>query len=110
MRKTFVILLTFITTLITTPSFAVNRVLSLDGDGDYVEVKDSASLNAINSQVTMEACIKATAFTSTWMPLIYKGDKLTPNFSNRSYTLWLNSSGFIELTSAPSLGGQIYLD
>ena len=32
-----------------------NRVLSLDGDGDYVEIADSENLNAIDSQLTMEA-------------------------------------------------------
>ena len=57
MKQTLLILLTLITALITPPAFAVNRVVSLDGDGDYVEIADSESLNAINSQVTIEAWI-----------------------------------------------------
>ena len=87
MKRTLIILLTLITILTTPPAFAVNPVLSLDGDGDYVEIADSESLNAINSQVTMEAWIKATAFPNQWIPILYKGDKRTPNIDNRSYTL-----------------------
>jgi len=60
-------------------AFAENSVLSLDGDGDYVEMADSESLNAINSQVTIEAWIKPTAITKACIHIIYKGDKLIPN-------------------------------
>jgi len=88
---------------------AQNRVLSLDGEGDYVEITDSESLNAINSQVTMEAWIKPTAFLKQWIAIIHKGDHPTPNYSNRSYVLFLNSSGFIHLSSAPSGQGINYL-
>ena len=101
-------LLTLITTLITPKAFALNRVLSLDGDGDYedgftsvnhVEMKDSESLNAINSQVTIEAWIKAADFTNRWMPIIYKGDK----YNNRSYTLWLSNFGSLLLDSSTNI-------
>jgi len=37
-----------------------NHVLFLDGDGDYVEIADSAALKNIDRQVTMEAWIKPT--------------------------------------------------
>jgi hypothetical protein len=85
---------------------AQNHVLDLDGKGDYVEITNNKGLNAINSQVTIEAWIKPTRFPNQWMPLIYKGDGHTPGGSNRSYTLWLNSSGFIHFTftSAPGQG------
>ena len=109
MRRAIIIILAFITALITTPSLAQNRVLSLDGDGDYVEIADSEALNNITSQVTMEAWIKATAFPNTWIAIIFKGDKRTANLSNRSYTLILNRSGFIQLASAPSGQGNNYL-
>ena len=103
MKQTLIILLIFITALISLPSSAVNRVLSLDGEGDYVEIADSESLNAINSQVTMEAWIKTTAFANQWMAIIFKGDERTSNAcENRSYVLYLNRSGFIHLASAPS--------
>jgi len=110
MKSVLIILLTLTTALITPPAFAVNRVLSLDGDGDYVEITDSESLNAINSQVTMEAWIKATAFPNQWMPIIYKGDKRTPNIRNRSYTLWLSNDGSLHLSSSPSGEMQMTLE
>lgn len=111
MKRTFIILLTLMTALITQPSFAVNPVLSLDDDGDYVEIVDSESLNAINSQVTMEAWIKATSFPNQWIAIIYKGDERTSNAcENRSYVLFLNSSGFFHLASAPSGQAQMYLN
>jgi hypothetical protein len=78
-----------------------NRVLSLDGDGDYVEVADSESLNAINSQVTVEAWIKAAKFTGM-APIVFKGDKIKLIASNRSYYLFLGPSGSIGLGSAAS--------
>ena len=108
MRKTLVILLTFIIALITPPTFAQNRVLSLDGDGDYVEVADSESLNAINSQVTMEAWIKPTAFPSEWIAIVHKADERTPNSRYGTYVLHLNSAGFIHLASGGK--GSMYLN
>ncbi|MBM3236383.1 hypothetical protein FJZ31_08800 [Candidatus Poribacteria bacterium] len=45
MKNTLIILLTFITAFITSPAFALNRVLSLDGDGGYVKISDSLMLN-----------------------------------------------------------------
>jgi len=93
-----IILLTLITTLINPKAFALNRVLSLDGDGDFVEMADSESLNAITSQVTMEAWIKAKSFANQWMPIIYKGD----GDNHRSYTLWLWNNGSLLLASSTS--------
>ena len=48
-------------------ALAVNKVLSLDGDGDYVEVVDSTSLH-IENQITMEAWV---------YPIVVEGDKRT---------------------------------
>jgi len=107
MNKTLIILLALATTLITPSAFAVNRVLSLDGDGDYVEIKESESLNTINSQVTMEAWIKPATFTSQWICILFKGDERNPNFSNRSYGFILADNGTLYLVSAPSGQGQL---
>jgi len=71
-----------------------NSVLLLDGDGDYVEVADNKALNAIDSQVTMEAWIKPTSFLGEWISVIHKGDK-----SNRNYAIGLNRNGSIYLVS-----------
>ena len=77
---------------------ADNHVLSLNGDGSYVEIINNDGLNAITTQVTVEAWIKPTAFTNSWMPLIYKGD----GYNKRSYSLWLDDSGLFGLYSAAS--------
>jgi len=110
MKNTFIILLIFTTALITPPALAVNRVLSLDGDGDYVEMENIEALNAISSQVTMEAWIRPTAFPEKWIHILYKGDKIAEWASNRSYCIQLNSSGFIHLSSAPSGEEQVFLN
>ena len=86
-----------------------DKALSLDGDGDYVEITNSDVLNNLNSQVTMEAWIKPTAFSNEWTPVFFKGDEGTPDLSNRSYTLWLNRAGFLHLASAPGNTAQINL-
>ncbi|MFC1715181.1 two-component regulator propeller domain-containing protein [Candidatus Poribacteria bacterium] len=83
-----------------------NRVLSLDGDGDYVEIADSEALNDIGSQVTMEAWVRVSKHTNIWMPIIYKGET---NGEYSSYGLWLNNDGSITSASAPSGVGNIYL-
>ncbi|MHC4536787.1 MAG: two-component regulator propeller domain-containing protein, partial [Planctomycetota bacterium] len=109
MKLKLIIILTFLTVIITTPSWAQNHVLSLDGDGDYVEIEDSEALNNITSQVTMEMWIKATSFPNQWIPIIFKGDERTPPCSNRSYALFLTRSGFIQLDAAPEGQGAISL-
>jgi hypothetical protein len=58
--------------------------------------------------VTIEAWIKATAYTNQYMPIIYKGDKLAPGSSNRSYSLWL-TSGNIWFTSGPGNPSGLYV-
>jgi len=60
MRKTFVILLTFIITTITTLSFAQNRVLSLDGDGDYVRLP--ANIFNDLTEATVEGWVRWESF------------------------------------------------
>ena len=44
MKQTLIILLILITALITPPAFAVNQVLSLDGDGDYISIPNAPEL------------------------------------------------------------------
>ncbi|MBI1928664.1 tetratricopeptide repeat protein [Candidatus Poribacteria bacterium] len=86
-----------------------DRALSLDGDGDYVEIIDSSVLNNLDFHVTVEGWIKPTAFPNRWMPILFKGDKRNADISNRSYTLWVNQEGYIYLTSSPGNAPQIGL-
>ena len=39
-----------------------NHVLSLDGWGDYVEIVNNEGLNVLDTQMTVEAWIRATAY------------------------------------------------
>ena len=100
----------------TTPStWAVNRVVSLDGDGDYVEIADSDVLNNVGRQVTMEAWIQADRFANVFMPIIYKGDRRSQappgtQLGNRSYTLWLWDREALHFTGAPSAQSQIWIN
>jgi len=56
MKKTLIILLTFTAVSITTPAFALNHVLSLDGNGDYVRIPNALELQGGENVVkTIEA-------------------------------------------------------
>ena len=89
---------------------ATNRVLSLDGDGDYVEIAHSEALNAIGSQVTIEAWIKPTAFMNYWSLILFKGDEYAANQGNISYVFFLRSNGALRLNSSSSGGGGVRLN
>ena len=105
LRKTIWLSLILCLSLLATVVSAPNHVLSLDDDGDYVEIINNDGLNAITTQVTVEAWIKPTAFTNEWIPLIYKGD----GYNKRSYTLWLADNGLFGLYSASSPNERITL-
>ena len=78
MGRTLIILLTAMPMFISAPAFGTNGVLSLDGDGDYVEMADSEALDDIGSQVTVEVWIRATAFSDQWITIINKADESGP--------------------------------
>ena len=112
MKRVFSIL-TFIALVmaIGTPSglAAIGKVLSLDGDGDYVEIVDSPTLNSLDTQITIEAWIKADWYPGEWMSIIFKGDEREQDCANRSFAFWLNHNGYIYFTSAPTGSGEIVL-
>ncbi|MHC4322793.1 MAG: hypothetical protein ACYSUX_00815, partial [Planctomycetota bacterium] len=45
-----------------TDKSVVNRVLSLDGDGDYVRIADTQSLHSFSDAITIEVWVKASSF------------------------------------------------
>jgi len=59
MKKMIIFLLIFITAFITPEALAINCVLSLDGDGDYVEMPDAESLD-LTANFTFEAWVFPT--------------------------------------------------
>ncbi len=78
--------------------------LTLDGNRSFVEIGDSESLNNITEQLTVSAWIKPVSFPQRYVPIIYKGDKRTPDITNRSFTLWLRDDKRIQFSTSP--GGQ----
>ena len=68
------------------PISGINRVLSLDGDGDYIDVPDSPSLHVIDS-ITMEAQIYFRRIDSLTPYILYKhsGYGFAPSHSGGLY-------------------------
>ena len=79
----------------------VDTALDLDGNGSYVEINDSESINNILDQVTVSAWIKCTDFPDTSSPIISKTDERDPEFKNRSYFLNLRADGSIRFAVSP---------
>ena len=75
--------------------------LMLSGNGSYVEIKDSESINNILDQVTVSAWIKCTDFPDAYAPIISKTDERDPEFKNRSYFLNLKADGSIRFAASP---------
>ena len=78
-----------------------DTALHLAGNGSFVEITDSTPLNNISRQVTVTAWIKPTGYPNRYTPILYKGDKRTPEISNRSYALWLRNDGRIQFAASP---------
>ena len=79
----------------------VDTALDLDGNGSYVEIFDSKSINNILDQVTVSAWIKCTGFPDGSSPIISKTDERDPEFKNRSYFLNLRADGSIRFAVSP---------
>src|SRR3990172_531275 len=76
-----------------------------DSWDDYVGVPNSASLdiNGAGSKVSIEAWFKPTTLTPTWQNIFYKGNSdsncVETACSDRQYTMWLNTTGYVHFTS-----------
>jgi parallel beta-helix repeat protein len=68
--------------------------VGFNGGTDTVTVSSTAL--DLTETVTLSAWIKPTAFATTWQPIFYKG---VGDYMHRTYTVWLNSSGYILLDS-----------
>ena len=64
--------------------------LRLDGEGSFVDLNDSAALNASHTQFTVEVWIKPTKIK--YAAIIYKGGKQMSDFLNRSFSLWFSDN------------------
>ncbi len=85
-----------------------DTALHLAGNRSFVEITDSPPLNNISQQVTVTAWIKPTGYPNRYTPILYKGDKRTPEISNRSYALWLRNDGRIQFAASPSGEAEKY--
>ncbi len=83
--------------------------LALGGNGSFVEINDSESLNNITDKVTVSAWIKPTDFPNSYAPIIFKGDERVPGIKNRSYILYLKRGGSIQLAASPDGAGEASL-
>lgn len=87
-----------------TASFCgVRPVLHFDGTDDYVTVGNSPALHS-DRQLTISGWFKADGFPRQWQNIFWKGNTpdCTGNCENREYALWLNSGGYLLLTSTPA--------
>ena len=83
-----------------------NIALQLDGNSSFVEVDNTDTLKNITQQVTVSLWMKPTAFPNRYAPIIFKGDERKSDFSHRSYILYLQEQGKVQIASSPYGRGQ----
>ena len=86
-----------------------NIALQLDGNANYVEVENSDTLKSITQQVTVSLWMKPTAFPNRYAPIIFKGDERKSDFSHRSYILYLQEQGKVQIASSPTAVGKSHI-
>ncbi len=75
--------------------------LTLGGNGSYVEMADSESLDNITDQVTVSAWIKPTEFPNNYIRIVFRSDEQRQNYRQRSYILAIRSDGKLKIASSP---------
>ena len=83
--------------------------LMLSGNGSYVEMENSESLDNITDQVTVSAWIKPTSFPNNYVRIIFRSDEQKQNYRQRSYILAIRSDGKLKISSSPEDGGYASL-
>lgn len=77
------------------------RSLSLDGQGDYLEIPTATAM-AIANQLTVEAWIRPESFNKPWQAVFFKGGiPHSKPFPHLDYSLWIQGQGQLHLASAP---------
>lgn len=76
--------------------------LSLDGNGSFVEINDSTTLNNITDQVTVSTWFKYTEYPKDFSPIISKTDTWFTEFKSRTFFVNLNNNGTIEFAASPN--------
>ena len=83
--------------------------LTLGGNGSFVEIGDSESLDNITEQVTVSAWIKPTSYPDRYVRIILRSDEQKQNYRQRSYILVIRSDGKLKISSSPQDGGYASL-
>ena len=83
--------------------------LTLSGNGSFVEINDSESLDKITEQVTVSAWIKPTSYPNNYVRIIFRSDEEKQNNRQRSYILAIRSDGKLKITSSPKNKGYASL-
>ena len=83
--------------------------LTLSGNGSYVEIGDSESLNNITDQVTVSAWIKPTSYPHSYVRIIFRSDEQVQDNKKRSYILVIRQDGKLKITSSPNGKGYASL-
>ncbi len=79
-----------------------STALTLSGNGNFVEIGDSESLNNIKQQVTVSAWIKPTSYPHNYVRIVFRSDEQTQNNRKRSYVLAIREDGKLKITSSPN--------
>ena len=83
--------------------------LTLAGNGSFVEIGDSESLNNITDQVTVSAWIKPTSYPHNYVRIIFRSDEQVQDNKKRSYILVIRQDGKLKITSSPNGEGYASL-
>lgn len=80
---------------------------SFNGIDNYISVPSNSTLNPID-QLSISFWIKVDEFTNKFSPLVYKGGPLQSGYKNREYTVWLENTGSLVVSSAGDNSSQQY--
>ena len=83
--------------------------LTLGGNGSFVEIGDSESLNNITDKVTVSAWIKPTSYPHSYVRIIFRSDEQVQDNKKRSYILVIRRDGKLKITSSPNGEGYASL-
>ena len=86
-----------------------SNAITLNGNGSFVEVAPSESLNSITDQVTVSAWIYPTSFPNNYVRIVFKSDEKRQNYRQRSYILVIRQDGKLKINASPKSEGYASL-
>ncbi len=86
-----------------------SNALTLKGNGSFVEVPPSESLDSITDQVTVSAWIYPTSFPNNYVRIVFKSDEKRQNYRQRSYILVIRQDGKLKINASPKAEGYASL-